>query len=65
MFAERELLDEVEDHRVMLSALVEEFVGVDPTKLARLQRLQEQIVERLNMVRLTATKLKAVRSFVG
>ncbi|SCV68317.1 BQ2448_438 [Microbotryum intermedium] len=72
LFAEKELEDElaelrtrVETHLRSLSGLCRQFYSSDMARVSRLQSVQGQIDERLSAIRLAATKLKAVQSFVA
>ncbi|KAL8286267.1 hypothetical protein RQP46_004755 [Phenoliferia psychrophenolica] len=64
LFAVKEIEDDLTDLRTLLAHLCDEFTSMDPSKIKRLGRLQVQMDEVMDTMRLTATKLKAVRSFV-
>ncbi len=61
----RELEDDLAERRAVLRRLCAEFVGADDGELERLQGLQREMDRVMDEIRLTATKLQAVRSFAG
>ena len=65
LFAVRELEDDLAERRGVLGRLCAEFAGTDDGQLGRLQALQGEMDEVMDQIRLTATKLQAVRSFAG
>ncbi|KAK4055179.1 hypothetical protein OIV83_000459 [Microbotryomycetes sp. JL201] len=62
LFAERELEDEYADHQQSLFEIVDEIASTPPDRIKRLTKLHAKLVDKMHLLRLTATKLEAVRS---